>query len=350
MRRYASRVSMAVLLVLAAPFVLAWPAFAGSLGGPMELADEGSFFVGGQVVRAQYPALPATELNGPGQITINQMYVHYRIPVRSNGTPVIMVHGSNHTGMTYETTPDGREGWATYFVRKGFPVYVVDHAGRGRSGFDGAVINRAKAEKNADALPSIQNATRERGWVNFLFGPAPGQAWPDLQFPLDALDQYTAQLVPNSEATLADAGANTINALALLLDKVGPAIVMVHSQSGAYGVELVRRRANLVKAFIDVEGDCGPLSQQDVANAFIKVPYLAFWGDHSEGAAGFNGDVRRNGCVTAINTVNAAGGSARFLLLPEMGIRGNSHMLMMDKNNLQLADIMIDWVGKVALK
>jgi hypothetical protein len=43
-----------------------------------------------------------------------------------------MVHGSGHTGVTYETTPDGREGWATYFARKNFPVYVIDHVGRGR--------------------------------------------------------------------------------------------------------------------------------------------------------------------------------------------------------------------------
>ena len=72
------------------------------------------------------------------------MYVHYRIPASKNGVPVVMVHGSTHTGMTYETTPDGREGWATYFVRKGSSVYVVDHAGRGRSGFDPTPINQVR--------------------------------------------------------------------------------------------------------------------------------------------------------------------------------------------------------------
>src|SRR5262252_6706814 len=94
-------------------------AMAGSLGGPLELQDEGSFFVNGQ----------------PTQ--------------------------STHPGTTYETTPDGREGWATYFARKGFPVYVVDHSGRGRSGFNPTVINRARAESNAALLPDIQIAPRE---------------------------------------------------------------------------------------------------------------------------------------------------------------------------------------------
>ena len=57
--------------------------------------------------------------------------------------------------------------------------------------------------------------------------------------PLDALDQYVSQLVPNTESTLPGAGANTVRALAALLDRIGPAVVLVHSQSGAYGMDLV---------------------------------------------------------------------------------------------------------------
>src|SRR5581483_172711 len=119
---------------------------AGSLGGPLELSDEGVFFVGGQIVHTNFPDAPAQGSPMPGQIMINQMYVHYRIPKTVSALPIVMVHGSGHTGVTYETTPDGREGWATHFTRKGFPVYVVDHAGRGRSGFDPTPINRAKTE------------------------------------------------------------------------------------------------------------------------------------------------------------------------------------------------------------
>src|SRR5271154_3815872 len=118
-------------------------AAAGSLGGALELQDEGVFFVNGQIAMTQFPDSPATGVAPPGQITIDQMYVQYRIPKSVSGPPIIMVHGSGHTGVTYETTPDGREGWATYFARKNFPVYVVDHVGRGRSGFDPTPINKA---------------------------------------------------------------------------------------------------------------------------------------------------------------------------------------------------------------
>ena len=138
------------------------------------------------------------------------MYVHYRIPKAVSAPPIVMVHGSGHTGVTYETTPDGREGWATYFVRKGFPVYVVDHSGRGRSGFDPTAINRARAEADPKSLPDIPFPTRERAWQSFRFGPAYPKPFPGSQFPVEAFDQYFAQLVPNSETTLPGGGANTV--------------------------------------------------------------------------------------------------------------------------------------------
>src|SRR6266403_4902928 len=167
-------------------------AMAGSLGGPLELQDEGSFFVNGQLTQSSHPGTPAVGPSVPGTITVNQMYVQYRIPKTVSGPAIVMVHGSGHTGATYETTPDGREGWATYFARKGFPVYVVDHSGRGRSGFDPTPINRAKAESNVALLPDVPLTTKERAWVNFKFGNAYPTAFPGLQFPVDAIDQYVS--------------------------------------------------------------------------------------------------------------------------------------------------------------
>ncbi len=323
---------------------------AGSLGGPLELADEGSFFIGGQMVRSEHPGTPGVGGGGTGSIMINQMYVQFRIPKSVTAPPIVMVHGSGHTGVTYETTPDGREGWATYFARKGFPVYVVDHAGRGRSGFDPTPLNRARGQNDAKAVPDIPLTTRERAWGSFRLGPSYPNFHAGSQFPADALDQYFSQLVPNAEMTLEGGGKNTVSALAALLDRIGPAIVLVHSQSGAYGLELVRLRADKMRAFVDVEGNCGPLSAEDVKRHFAKVPMLAVFGDNSVGASGPNGDERRNSCTTTTGAIRTAGGSAKFILLPELGIKGNSHMMMLDKNNLQIADLVIGWLGEVAKK
>src|SRR5215467_8638898 len=210
-------------------------AMAGSLGGPLELQDEGSFFVNGQLTQSTHPGTAVGGISQPGTITVNQMYVQYRIPKTVSGPPIVMVHGSGHTGATYETTPDGREGWATYFARKGFPVYVVDHSGRGRSGFDPTPINRAREQSDPKGLPNIPLTTRERAWTSFRLGASYPDFYPGAQFPADALDQYFSQLVPNTETMLEGAGANTVKALAALVDRIGPAVVMVHSQSGAYG-------------------------------------------------------------------------------------------------------------------
>jgi pimeloyl-ACP methyl ester carboxylesterase len=324
------------------------PALAGSLGGPLELQDEGVFYVNGHATPTNFSGAPPAE--AAGQIMTGQMYVQYRIPKTVSGMPVIMVHGSGHTGVTYETTPDGREGWATYFTRKGFPVYEVDHAGRGRSSFDPTPINRAKQESNPSQLPNFPIFTYERAYPNLLIGPKYPTPYPGQQFPVEASDQYFAQLVPNTETTLPGAGANTVKALGALLDKTGPAIVIVHSQSGGYGLDLVRQHADKVRALIDVEGSCGPLSQEDVTKSFSKVATMVVWGDFTQGSNTPNNDERRNMCNQSVNAINAAGGTAKFLDLPAMGIKGNSHMLMMDKNNLQIADLMISWLAQSVAK
>ncbi|HEY7663561.1 MAG TPA: hypothetical protein VH934_10610 [Xanthobacteraceae bacterium] len=319
-------------------------AMAGSLGGPLELADEGSFFVNGETARSSHPGTSAFSAPQPGTITVKQMYVQYRIPTTVGGPAIVMVHGSGHTGATYETTPDGREGWATYFARKGFPVYVVDHSGRGRSGFDPTAINRARAESNAAGLPDLQIAPRERAWYFFRIGAAYPTPFPGSQFPVEAFDQYAAQLVPNTEATLPGGGANTVQALGKLLDRIGPAVVMVHSQSGAYGMDLVRARASKMLALVSIEGSCAPVGADEVVKIFARVPLLSVWGDNSDGAPGPNGNERRNGCIATAKAINSVGGAGKFLLLPEAGHKGNSHMLMMDKNNLAIADLIIAWL------
>jgi pimeloyl-ACP methyl ester carboxylesterase len=177
-----------LLLALATSACVTSPPTSGksTLGGPLTLADQGSFFVGGRKINSDYTAAPMAALLKPGQITVDQMYVQYMIPAAVRGVPVVMMHGFNHTGVTFETTPDGREGWATYFVRKGHPVYVVDQPGRGRSGFDPTPFNRAKVAGDVNGQPSVPMYPMASAWVNFRFGKEYPTAFPGLQFPLDS--------------------------------------------------------------------------------------------------------------------------------------------------------------------
>ena len=139
------------------------------------IEDQGSFFVGGVPKITNYTTLPApgnpNQTLQPSQIIIGQMYVQFQIPAdkKPGAPPVIMVHGSAHTGAALESTPDGREGWRSYFVRNGISTYVVDQPGRRRSGFDQSIIHEAtvlirngEVEQGLAMLPRIGSITNDR--------------------------------------------------------------------------------------------------------------------------------------------------------------------------------------------
>src|SRR5437899_1300848 len=127
---------------------------------PLVIEDQGSFFIGGVPKVTNYATVPPANApnaaSTPNQITIGQMYVQFQIPARKKqkAPPVIMVHGSSHTAACLESTPDGREGWAPYFVRNGISTYLVDQAGRGRSGFDESVIHEGSAMIKSGDVPN----------------------------------------------------------------------------------------------------------------------------------------------------------------------------------------------------
>jgi len=336
-----------------AALILSSPGFAQNklpgktLGSPMVLKDEGSFFVNGKMITTDYPDAPATGAPVPGQVMINQMYVHYRIPLVSRKYPVIMVHGGGLTGQTYETTPDGREGWATYFVRRGFPVYVVDFPGRGRAGFDSTSMNRAKIESNASLFPAIRRTTAEAAWVSFRFGAALGSTYPGLQFPVKNIEGFAAQGVPYTEATLEGAALKQgPEALVALLDQLGPSILLVHSQSGPFADAVVGMRPKLVKATINVEGNQLTIPTDQQIAAYRNVPDLELFGDNVLGNTSSTGQSRYDGRKAVATRINKAGGKADIVLLADAGMRGNSHMVMQDKNNLKVADYIIKWLDK----
>ena len=371
------------------------------MGGPVTLEDQGSFFVGGVTKVSEYAAVPGappgqpTPPRTPQQITIGQMYVQFQIPARRSapGWPVIMVHGSTHTGAALESTPDGREGWYPYFVRHGVSTYVVDQSGRGRSGFDQSVLNEADAlllagnrDAAAAALPTLQRITDNgayQAWFGHLLPAgstiATGQLVPhgspeDPQgqgtaeephvaplFPLAAVDEYYKQLVPNAEATLpgsicktcmpqelSPANTWTPENLATLVERLGGAIVATHSQSGIMGHHMLRilkerGHLGLVKGLITIEGGCSFAQSGLAAEDFDAIPYLALKGDYTATSQ------QCQESVDAINARRAQGqgtAAAEYMKLDERGMLGVTHMMMLDSNNLEIADLMLEWVGK----
>jgi hypothetical protein len=156
---------------------------------PLVIADQGSFFVGGETKRSDLPNTPPN--TPPSDVTVNQMYVQYQKPVGGDRhVPVVMVHGCCLSSKTWETTPDGRMGWSEYFVRKNRSVYLADQVSRARSGFDATIINAVKAGAEPPGkLPNVLMASHQTSWTLFRFGPTFNTAFPDEQFPVAAADE-----------------------------------------------------------------------------------------------------------------------------------------------------------------
>jgi hypothetical protein len=389
---------------------------------PLVLEDQGSFFIGGVPKVTNYASAPTPNnpnaAPAPNQITIGQMYVQFEVPVtkKRGAPPVIMVHGSSHTAACLESTPDGREGWYPYFVRKGISCYLVDQAGRGRSGFDESVLHEGEADiRNGDVqgglavLPGMQRITDNGAWTawfghldppgsNILTGKLiqhgdPGDPPSDAAihgndyhpaYPLTAQDpsiaarngaigkspagpenyyalEYYKQLVPNAEATLpgstcdtcdpkAIAPANTWTPmdLALLVEKLGGAVVATHSQSGIMGHHMVRilkerGHLDLLKGLVTIEGSCSLPNSGLKPEDFDNIPYLALKGDYTATSAVCQETVDQ------INARRAAGhgiAKAEYIKLDETGnpvFKGTTHMMMLGTNNLEVADVILNW-------
>jgi len=109
--------------------ILAAATLAGCATTPGDGVRQGYFFVGGRYVDSK-----------GGPLMERQMYVEYRIPGRQTRPyPIVMIHGAAQTGTNFTGTPDGRKGWAEWFVEQGYAVYVVDQPTRGRSPWNDAV-------------------------------------------------------------------------------------------------------------------------------------------------------------------------------------------------------------------
>jgi pimeloyl-ACP methyl ester carboxylesterase len=354
---------------------------------PLVIARSGHLYAGGKIDRSI-----------EGSPVVGQMYAEFWIPQTLRCPyPVVMIHGNWQTGTNFTGTPDGREGWAQYFLRRGYAVYVVDQVARGRSPHwamsQGALgpsdLSRLEyrfvAPKRFNRWPQAKRHTQ---W--------PGSGRPGDKY-FDAF--YTTQF-PSLSDNEKSQQINR-NAAVALLDKIGPAIVLTHSQSGAYGWLIADARPKLVKALISIEPNGPPVFETALKGApewfedtgprkpyglgfqplaykpalkpgqslkfvrqkkpdapnlvrgwlqaeparklpnLAKVPQLIVVGEASYHAA-------YDHCTAAY--LAQAGVPVTFVRLEDAGIRGNGHMMMLEKNSDEIAALLMRWVEKALSK
>ncbi len=333
---------------------------------PLFLAGEGSFFIDGYTQPISSKYLPANDAADAGNSMTNQMYVQYQKPILKNGKfPVIFVHGCCLSSKSWQTTPDGRMGWDEYFVRQGFDTYLAEQVGRGRSGFNALQFQKVLVgDAPASANPAILIATDAFAWSVFRWGdfstltPYAGE-----QFPMNTVGvgegsnlSFYNQVIPDLNSTLPNVPAgcsagsctptvpsasfSTPAAMAQLANDLGGAILIGHSQSSGYPtMAALQPGSKGVRAIIQLEVGCfSNLTTADI-NILKKIPILIVVADH------YPAPNPPTACVTEMQQINSAGGDMTFISLPNVGLHGNSHMMMLDRNNLQVANVLIQWIN-----
>ena len=308
----------------------------------LTIAEQGSFFAGGKTIKQQGVYNTSNPMSYDGQT----------------------FHGAGQSGKTWETTPDGREGFGTIFLRRGFSTYIVDQPRRGRAG-------------NSTVNENIQVLPNDQFWFeNFRMGIYPN-LFEGSQFPKDSesLNQFLCQITPNTGAYDLDVISSAMSAA---IDRIGETILITHSQGGGPGWQTALKNPK-VKAVVSFEPGTEfvfpaeempssiPTPANDAANislsqpisldefmALTRIPIVIFYGDNIPAGSkhwAFNRWYERVQVAKKwAETVNKHGGDAVVIQLPEKGIYGNSHFMFAEKNNLQIADLLEQWLIEKGLK
>ena len=326
---------------------------------PIVLRTMGSLFFGGSV----------TKMESGETFHGDHGYAQYYIPQKSRTYPIVMWHGIGQSGKTYESTPDGREGYMSILPRRDWSVYIIDQPRRGRAGYTMSKINTTNAIPTILKESAVWDAFRNGIWKQ----PVNPYFFKTSQFPQSpyAVDQFFRQQAPDTgeEPRTDEQRAFMGKTMAKLLEETGPSILVTHSNSGQYGWATALAAPEKLKAIVAYEPGrvvfpdsevpekiptsvdfvnealAPQLVSMDEFKKLTKMPILIIYGDNisTELTDVFNSEVWRVASKRAkqfVDAVNRQGGDAKLILLNELGIYGNTHAPFADLNNVQIADLL----------
>lgn len=324
-------------------------------GSTLVIAEQGMFSAGGITVTSEGTFVPEDqwEETGAGQTAhVDHANVLYQIPEEETGLPMVFLHGYGQSRMGWMTTPDGREGWSTMFLRMGHSVYLIDEPRRGEAG--ATSVSGEISTKTLD----------QRWYTQFRIGRwenGESIANEGSQFPNDeeSLDQFFRQMTPDTGMT-SDMGADydtetVAQAVAATIDEVyertgQDSILVTHSQGGGAGW-MAAEYTDHIAAIIAIELGGAPTSDSEEFQAVTEknIPVTMYFGDYID-----NGDpdlpataawqAMRQMCYDFEDAYTELGGNCTVVDLPEEGITGNSHFMFQELNNDVIAEHIQTWI------
>ena len=338
----------------------------------IELAAQGSFYFGFRHITAPGELNLSDLRSNTGEIfPVQQGYVRFQRPVRPRKYPLVMVHGAGQTGKTYENTRD-REGYESIFLRRSWTVYIPDLTTRGRASMTTFSGSFGDLLGNQIGPSTTMRYGNKHLFNGFRFGnwtDGEPQFFPNVQFPQSRveLDQFCAQSVPFDLASpsgdkAADDADTVSDNLSALMDEVGPAVLITHSQSGPFGWQTRVKNAN-VKAIVSYEPISFVFPEEELPPGEIGIPLEKFaeltripiqivFGDNISAEGNLWQKWWHNNLNRArifAETINRHGGDAQVIHLPEVGLQGNTHFPFSDLNNEPVADLLSKYLQEKSL-
>ncbi|MCM4158560.1 alpha/beta fold hydrolase [Antarcticibacterium flavum] len=336
--------------------------------GIIKIQEQGSFAVGGTVKKSPGTFDPVEHgaFNPRNQSTEGQTLhgdhgtVFYQRPVNARELPLVFWHGFGQSMRTWQTTPDGREGFQSIFLRKRFPVYLIDQPRRGLAG-------------RGTEGTTIPAATDDQLWFGIFRLGMGTEFYEGVQFSKDpqALDQFFRQMTPDTGPLEIDLN---IAAVSALFDRIGPGVLVTHSHSGGQGWLTALQNQNIKgivsyepgSNFVFPEGEVpepmpylgGQLSARavpmDEFKRLTEIPIIIYYGDYIPEEVTQNPGKEQWRVALAMarkwtETVKKHGGDVTLVPLPEIGLEGNTHFPMSDLNNKEVADHLFEWLKEKGL-
>ena len=273
-----------------------------------------------------------------GSFYLQQSLVHFIRPDNGrHGVSVIMVPGHNLSSSIYLSTPDGRPGWAQEFADDGFDVYVINDPDFDFSrGFGIAPFTAVPTLGAPPADPAATLAWQQDIWRRWGFGSSAGNPYPETRFPTATFAVFASHY-PYVSST----GRSYPDAVTALLDMVGPSLLLAHSAGGPTAVSAAKARAHLVPALILIEPTNPPTAADFPVLAGKSL--LGVYGDYIDSR---NQGNRKLATEAAAALFSQNGGHGEVISLPEeLGIFGNTHLLMQDNNSAFVGDLILDWLA-----